>query len=75
MPDAQLGAGDKLVMREMQAARFLPVTEVLADLEKKAAEYEHLASEMREPEAGKLRKLAELCRGWIMSLKYGNWTS
>ena len=55
--------------------KFIPAGDVISDLEKKANDYEKTAREMPEPAATTLRKLARLCRGWIASLKYGNWTS
>jgi len=75
MPGCTIGGRDEFVIGEIQVARFLPAGEVLEDLEKKAAEYDRLANEMREPGAAGLRKLAEICRGRFISLKYGRWTS
>ncbi|HET9839190.1 MAG TPA: hypothetical protein VFR84_13215 [Candidatus Angelobacter sp.] len=55
--------------------KFVPAGDVISELEKTAADCEKASREMPEPEAAKLRNLAERCRGPIMSLKYGNWTS
>ena len=55
--------------------KFVPAGEVLADLERKASEYENTAATLPEPAATALRKLADLCRDWIKILTYGSWTS
>jgi len=55
--------------------KFVPVGETIADLEKKVSEYESAATNLPEPAATNLRKLADLCRDWIRALKYGKWTS
>ena len=68
-------AEERGLMAKIQASKFIPAGEVIADLEKRAGEYDTAAKQMSEPEASKFRELAELCRGWIKSLKYGNWTS
>ncbi len=54
---------------------FIPARDVISELERLAASYDKAAQQTREPEAGKLRQFAQLCRCWIMSLKYGSWTS
>jgi len=55
--------------------KFVPAGDVLADLEKKANEYESAATTLPEPAATNLRKLADLCRDWIKILTHGSWTS
>ena len=55
--------------------QFIPAVDVISELERKASDCEKAAKEMPEPEATRLRKFAQLCHAWIMSLKYGNWTS
>jgi len=62
-------------MAKVQASDFISAGEVIADLERRASEYDAAAKEVSEPETSRFRKLAQLCRGWVMSLKWGNWTS
>jgi hypothetical protein len=55
--------------------KFVPPDDVISELKKTADDCEKAALDMPEREATSLRNLANLCRGWILSLKYGNWTS
>ena len=57
------------------ATNFIPAGDVIAELEGRASEYAAEANQSPGPEARAFRELAELCRGWVMSLRYGNWTS
>jgi hypothetical protein len=80
-PSAALRAFDSLyesriiVMGRDCPMKLIPANDVILELEKTAAGCEAAAKEAPEPEAGKLRKFAQLCRGWMMSLKFGSWTS
>ncbi len=53
--------------------KIVPPENVLAELEKKAAEYESKAMQEPEPEATRAREQAKLCREWIAALKSGMW--
>ena len=53
--------------------RLIPAGEVIAELEKKAADCEERAGKEAEPEATKLREEALLCREWIVALCSGKW--
>lgn len=48
--------------------RIVPADATIADLEKKALEYDLLAKDQSEPEATSFKKLAALCRNWIAAL-------
>ena len=64
-----------MIVGESHGMKLVPAGDVLADLAKKAAEYDGAANEIPEPTATNLRKLADLCRDWIKILKFGRWTA
>ena len=53
--------------------KIVPSENTLAELERKAAEYESSAMQEPEPEATRAREQAKLCRDWIAALKSGMW--
>jgi len=55
--------------------RFVPADATIADLERKALEYEQAAQDRPESAATKLKKLAALCREWAARLKSGKWVA
>jgi hypothetical protein len=55
------------------AMKIVPPENTLAELERKAAEYEAKAIQEPEPEATRLREQAKVCRQWITALKSGGW--
>lgn len=54
---------------------IVPADDSIADLEKKAAEYEERAKTELNRIATRLRERAKLCREWIAALKSGKWMS
>ncbi|MGO8814530.1 MAG: hypothetical protein ACLQVG_07645 [Terriglobia bacterium] len=54
---------------------FVPPAATIAELEKKAADCEHKATEAKELEAEELRQKAKLYRQWVAELRSGHWTS
>lgn len=57
------------------AMKIVPADNTLADLTKKAAEYEAQARKEEGSIAARLREKAAQCRQWIAELKSGKWTS
>jgi hypothetical protein len=55
--------------------KIVPADDTIADLKKKATEYEEQAAKQRETVAALLREKAKLCREWIAALKSGKWMS
>jgi hypothetical protein len=55
--------------------KIVPADDTIADLKKKAAEYETLAMKEDGSIAVRLREKAEQCRQWIAELKSGKWIS
>ncbi len=55
------------------AMRIVPADATIADLEKKAHEYERAANDLSEPASTSLKELAELCREWVAALRSGTW--
>ena len=53
---------------------IVPADDTIADLEKKAAEYEEHAAQQCE-NVTLLREKAKLCRDWIIALRSGKWMS
>lgn len=53
--------------------KIVPPQNTLAELEKKAAEFEAEALQTPEPEAARLREQVKLYRQWIAELKSGRW--
>jgi hypothetical protein len=53
--------------------RIVPADATIADLEKKAHEYERAANDLSEPASTSLKELAELCREWVAALRSGTW--
>ena len=54
---------------------FIPPDATIAELEKKAADYEQKATEAMEVQAAELRQEAKIYREWIAALRSGRWTS
>lgn len=54
---------------------IVPADDVIADLERKAADCEARASSEPEPIATQLREKARVIRTWIADLKAGRWVS
>jgi len=59
----------------INAMKIVPADETIADLKKKAAEYEEQARKQVGAIADRLREKAEQCRQWIAELKTGKWMS
>jgi len=55
--------------------KIVPADATIADLEKKAAEYEEKAKTEPDRNAIGLRERAKLCLEWIAALKTGKWMS
>jgi hypothetical protein len=55
--------------------KIIPADATIAELEKKARDYEEQAKIEPRPNCRKLREKANLCREWITALKSGQWTS
>ena len=55
--------------------KIVPADASIAELEKKAAEYEEKAKTATDRIAARLRQKANLCREWIATLKRGKWKS
>jgi hypothetical protein len=55
--------------------KIIPPEDTLADLKKKAAEYEEGARKKTGTVAARLREKAAQCRRWVLELKFGKWTS
>ena len=53
--------------------KIVPAEATIADLEKKAAEYERRAEQESEPVATQLKEQAKECRTWMAALKSGRW--
>jgi len=56
-------------------SHFVPADATIAELEKKAAEFELKAEKTEEPLAAELRQEAKLCQEWIAALRSGRWTA
>lgn len=54
---------------------FIPKDVTVADLERKAAEYEQRAAKEGEPLATELVEQARVCREWAARLRTGRWSS
>ncbi len=60
----------------MPKGDFIPADATLKELEAQAEELQQQASKAQEPEASLLREKAQLCLGWMKSLRVGGpWTS
>jgi hypothetical protein len=59
----------------IDAMKIVPAKDTIADLKKKADEYEEEAAKQRENVATVLREKAKLCREWLAALKSGKWMS
>ncbi len=55
--------------------KIVPADDTIADLKKKAAEYEEQAAKQSETVAALLREKAKLFREWTIALKSGKWMS
>ena len=55
--------------------KIIPANDVIADLERKAAECEARAESEAEPAATQLKEEANRIRAWITDLKTRKWTS
>jgi hypothetical protein len=55
--------------------RIVPADATIAELEKKASDYEEAAQQAADPIALQLREKAKLCREWIAALNSGKWSS
>jgi hypothetical protein len=55
--------------------KIVPADATIAELEKKAAEYEEKAKTAPDGIATRLREKAKFCGEWIAALKSGKWKS
>ena len=55
--------------------KIIPPDDVIAELKKKAAEYERKAATAAEDAAADLREKAKEFRGWVAALRSGIWKS
>jgi hypothetical protein len=59
----------------INAMKIVPADDTIADLKKKATEYEEQAAKQHGTIAALLKEKAKLCREWIAALKSGKWMS
>ena len=57
------------------AMKIIPADDVIADLERKAADCEAKLGSEPEPIATQLREKAKAIRAWVADLKAGRWVS